>query len=79
MLTHLEECRVVGVQSACKHELLPHKQPQLVGNLIERVLLVDAAAPVAQRVEVRLFVRAKKIVQHRSVIGVMVQPCRIIL
>ena len=47
-----EEGGVGGIGGAGEHEILPDQDSRLVGSLIERVVLVDAATPHAQQVHV---------------------------
>lgn len=59
LLAHLrvdgaQEGLAHGVHGAGEHEVLPHHDAQLVGELVEHVRLVHAAAPDAQHVHVGL-------------------------
>jgi hypothetical protein len=45
---------VARVHAAGEHEVLPDQQPQLVGEVVEAVVFVDAAAPHAHHVHVRV-------------------------
>src|SRR5205085_6578856 len=50
----VQESLVARIHAAREHELLPDEQAKLVAEAVELVRLVDAAAPDAQHVHVRV-------------------------
>ena len=50
----VEERGVGRVHPAAEHEVLPDQDAQLVAGVVEGVVLVDAAAPDAEHVHVRV-------------------------
>ena len=50
-----------GYMRAGEHEVLPHQQAELVGELVEAIVLVDAAAPDAHHVHVRVGGRLQQV------------------
>ena len=50
----VEKVRVAGIGRAGKHEVLPYENAVAVGQLVEEVILIHAAAPNPHQVHVRL-------------------------
>ncbi len=61
----VEQGLVVRIHRAGEHEVLPHQDAVPVAQVVDIVVLVDAAAPDAQHVHVRIGSRADDLVVDR--------------
>ena len=62
-----KENLVVGIHRSCIHEILPNQDAQRVADVEEIIRRINAAAPNAQHVEMRIFGLTK---QLQRVVGI---------
>src|SRR5262245_162055 len=61
--SHVIKKRLVSrIHAASEHEILPDEDSHLIGNLIEMIRLINAAAPDADHIHVGIADRSKKLV-----------------